>query len=71
MEAIGILKKPKGKIGFSNPETQAALDRYLKASDYQLECTEVVGKKFESIEDHARYLREGGCSKIIESLSST
>jgi len=30
-----------------------------------------VGRKFENVADHAGYLRDGGCSKIIEVLAAT
>lgn len=34
------------------------------------ECSEIVGRKFEDIDDHAGYLREGGCSELIEVLAA-
>ena len=38
--------------------------------DYEFECAGIVGRKFENIADHAGYLRDGGCAKIIEVLSA-
>jgi len=59
-----------GKVDFQNPRAEEAIERFLKSSDYEFECSEIVGRKFENIGDHADYLREGGCSEIIEALAS-
>ncbi len=63
-------KEGNGKIGFKNPQALAAIEKFLKCTDYKFECSEIVGRKFENISDHACYLREGGCSKIIEVLAA-
>ncbi len=54
---------------FKNPQALEAIDSFLKCTDYKFECAEIVGRKFENVDDHAGYLREGGCSKIIEVLA--
>lgn len=54
---------------FENPRASAAMDRYLQSADYEFECTKIVGRKFENVADHASYLRDGGCAKIIEALA--
>ena len=59
-----------GKISFKNPGALDAIDRFLKHTDFKFECSEIVGRRFENIDDHASYLRDGGCSKIIEVLAA-
>jgi hypothetical protein len=56
--------------GFSYPKGDEAVEKYLKSSDYEFECAGVVGHRFESVADHATYLREGGCAQIIEALAT-
>jgi hypothetical protein len=46
------------------------MDRFLKSADFEFECSKITGRRFESIEDHAEFLRGGGCSRIIESLAA-
>ncbi len=59
------------KIGyFNNPDYAAVIDRFVESTDCEFECCEIVGRKFESIDDHAAYLREGGCSEVIEALAT-
>lgn len=57
------------EIGFENPKASSALNRFLESADYEFECAKIVGRRFENIHDHADYLRNGGCSKIIEALA--
>jgi hypothetical protein len=54
----------------NNPIAQATIERYLESADYEFECSKIVGRRFENIGDHAGYLREGGCSKIMEALAT-
>ena len=60
-----------GKVEFNNPRAAAAIECFLKSSDFEFECSKIVGRKFENVDDHAGYLRAGGCSKIIEALATT
>jgi hypothetical protein len=46
------------------------IERFLKITDFEFECSKIVGRRFANVADHADYLRAGGCSKIIEVLSS-
>ena len=61
-------KERDGKIDYNDPKAVDAIERFLKCSDYEFECFEIVGRRFENISDHADYMRDGGCSKIIEVL---
>jgi hypothetical protein len=55
---------------YKHPKAQALIDRFIKTSDYEFECSKIVGRKFEDVGDHANYLHDGGCSEIIEALQS-
>jgi hypothetical protein len=46
------------------------MDRFLKSTEYEFECSNIVGRQFENVNDHAAYVRDGGCSKIIEALAA-
>ncbi len=63
-------KEGKGKIDFKSPQALEMIERFLECTDYEFECSDIVGRKFENVGDHAAYLREGGCSKIIEVLAA-
>lgn len=64
-------KDEKKKADFKDPKAMELIEKFIKCTDYKFECTEIVARKFENIEDHAEYLRGGGCSEIIEILANT
>jgi hypothetical protein len=67
---MNSIKEGAGKIDYKNPIGLDAIDRFMKCTDYEFECSEIVGRRFENVDDHASYLRDGGCSKIIEVLAT-
>jgi len=71
--AIWIMTMDKGldsKLEFKDPKALEIIEKaFLPNSDYEFECSKIVGRKFVNIEDHTCFLREGGCSKIIEALA--
>jgi len=56
-------------MNFSVPWNDKLITGFLESSDFKFECSEIVGRKFKSIPDHAEYLCTGGCSKIIDGLA--
>jgi len=45
------------------------MDKFIRSTDFEYECSGIVGRKFEDYNDHACYLHKGGCSEIIELLA--
>jgi hypothetical protein len=57
---------------FEALEAKAAptIARLLAATDGRFECAEIVGRKFETVADHAAFVRDGGCTRVVEALAS-
>ena len=53
-----------------NSRASDTIERFIRSTGFEFECSEIVGRKFENIGDHAGYLRDGGCSEIIEVLAT-
>ncbi len=62
--------KNGGKLSFDLTAASPELERFLASADYEFECANIVGRKFEDVADHAQYVREGGCAKIIAALAT-
>jgi hypothetical protein len=60
-----------GMMGFDHPLASVAIERFLESANHEFECYRIVGRRFENVADHAGYLQEGGCLKIIEALAAT
>ncbi len=69
---IGMEKSKQGdEVNSFIPDWgDEVLQRFLESAGYEFECSKIIGRKFESIDDHAGYLHAGGCSKIIEALAA-
>lgn len=70
MIEMNSLKEGNGKTDFKNPRIMDAIDRFMQCTNSKFECSEIIGRRFESIDDHAGYLHESGCSKIINILAT-
>jgi hypothetical protein len=68
---MNSIKEGAGKINYESPRALDVIDKFMKCADYEFECSEIVGRRFEDVDDHAGYLRAGGCSEIIEVLATT
>ncbi len=64
------LKDEAFKMKLKDPTALEIVEKFIKSAEYRFECSEIVGRKFENIDDHAAFLRDGGCSGIIETLAS-
>ncbi len=71
LRGVNRLRGGTGDVAFKSPDAMATVERFLKCSDYEFECANIAGRKFESVEDHAAYVREGGCAAIIEALATS
>lgn len=65
------MNRPAEPAGFSYSETwiNETIEKFLESSDYEFECSAIVGREFENVDDHAAYMRAGGCAQIIEALA--
>lgn len=47
------------------------IDKFVRSTNFEFECSEIVGRRFEDVADHAAYVREGGCAEILEVLAKS
>ena len=63
-------KEQAGKVDYKAPGAVEAVDRFIEHTRGKFECADIVGRRFENVEDHAEYLRDGGCSDIFDVLAA-
>jgi hypothetical protein len=70
---ITAMNQPVENEGFSYSGTWVndLIETFLESSDYEFECSEIVGRKFDSVGDHADYVANGGCADIMETLAAS
>ncbi|MCB2197939.1 C-GCAxxG-C-C family protein [bacterium] len=57
-----------GKVEIKSAKAQELIARFLQKTGGEMECSAICGKTFQTIDEHAAHLREGGCSELIELL---
>lgn len=69
LTALNSRAEGEKKVAYAdNARYQEIIDTFVESADYQFECREITGRQFQSVEDHADYLRQGGCQHIIDAL---
>jgi hypothetical protein len=53
-----------------NSRIADTIEKFLTNTDYEFECSKIVGRKFENLRHHADYLQAGGCAKLIAALAA-
>ena len=68
---LELVKKGEWKYTINNPLFDELVETFYKVSDYKMECSDICGKKFDSIEEHSEYIKNGGCKEIITTLAKS
>lgn len=55
---------------FNNPDVKQVFRIFYMQTDSEMLCSKICGKQIKSVEEHTEYLKSGGCSKIIDALST-
>lgn len=53
-----------------NKKANELITTFLKTTDYEFECSKITQKQFKDVKDHAEFLKEGNCLKLIETLAA-
>ncbi len=56
---------------FNNKTAKKILKDFNEETDSKMLCSDICGLKFESLEDHTEYLKNGGCRKLLEVLANS
>lgn len=67
---IDGLREKTIKMDFKDPRIMELIEKFLTMTDYEFECSDIVGRSFENIEDHTGYLHQGGCKDLIQALAT-
>ncbi len=60
-----------GKSDFDlfNPKAKHTLKAFDSATDSKILCDEICGHRFETIDEHTDFIKNGGCDKLIDVLA--
>jgi hypothetical protein len=52
-----------------NPYAKRTIESFEKETNSKFLCKEICGKHFMSVSEHSEFIKNGGCSKLIELLA--
>ena len=69
-KSLEWVKQNPGKSAFNNKASKSLLKPFLKETKGELVCSQICGRTFGTLQDHSEFLKNGGCSKLIETLAN-
>jgi hypothetical protein len=70
LNTLAWCRKHPGKSGYSNPNSEEILKTFYGATDSEMLCHKISGKRFKTISDHTKFINNGGCHKLINELAT-
>ena len=70
MNSLEWVKQNPHKSAFKNKNAKATLKVFNSETNSEMLCDKICQQKFKTIEQHTEFIKNGGCSKLIETLSS-
>lgn len=71
MRSLAWCREHEEKSSFKNPEAIRVAEAFEEVTDGRILCSELSGQKFKSYYDHADFIRQGGCNKLIRTLTAS
>jgi hypothetical protein len=68
---LELVKKGEWKYTLSNPTFDKILENFYEVTDYKMECHEICGMHFKTIDEHTEFIKSGGCDTLINVLAQS
>ncbi|MCJ7801010.1 MAG: C-GCAxxG-C-C family protein [Candidatus Marinimicrobia bacterium] len=68
---LDLVRTGEWKYTLNSPTFDELIEKFYKASDYKMECSEICGKTFNSVGEHTEYINSGGCNNLINALAQS
>jgi len=67
--SLETVKQTNKRQTTANEKIKALINKFNKETDYEVECSQICGRNFKSLEEHSDYIKNGGCKKLISTLA--
>ncbi|MCB0518998.1 MAG: C-GCAxxG-C-C family protein [Saprospiraceae bacterium] len=73
MKTLAWCKANPGKTPpyFNNPAARKIMQAFLKATDGEMRCDAITGRRFATVDEHSEFIENGGCKNLIQVLVET
>lgn len=69
LKTLNKSQPPDGGAESRGSEVPQPIERFVQITGGEFECAKIIGRQFDGIEDHAEYVRSGGCAALLEALA--
>jgi hypothetical protein len=69
MKTLSRVKEQNYKYTLSDPYLEKIKEAFFEVTDYKMECWKICGQKFDTINEHTEFIKNGGCNKLIDTLA--
>jgi len=70
LNTLAWCRKNPGQSGYLNPNSEEILKAFYSATDSEILCHKISGKRFKTIGDHTKFINNGGCHLLINELAT-
>jgi C_GCAxxG_C_C family probable redox protein len=71
MKSLRFLKDENKKNAYFNPEAKNTMRVFNEKTGSEFRCHKICGKRFDTLEEHSEFIRDGGCKELIEALAKS
>ena len=73
MKTLNWCREHPGKTPqfINNKVTKNILEEFKLATDGKMLCSEITGRKFDTINEHSEYINDGGCAALMSALAES
>ena len=73
MKTLAWCKDNPGKTPpyLNNPQAKKLLKVFHEVTNSEMLCSKITGQQFKTIDDHSKYIKNGGCKQLIDVLSTS
>ena len=64
-------RKDTGKSANYDPAKDLTLKAFYEETDYEIQCDKICGQRFQTLDEHTEFVKNGGCKKLIGVLADT
>ena len=70
MKTLSNVRKDKYRYTLNDPDIENIKEKFYEETDYKMVCSKICGCQFQTINEHSEFIKNGGCNKLINALSS-
>ena len=71
MNALIHNRKQTGKSANYDPAKDLTLKAFYEETDFEMQCDKICEQRFETLDEHTDFVKNGGCKKLIQVLADT